>query len=47
MTNQLALALGLLIVAALIGDISVYGDEHIVFLGKKLYALIDWLAFWR
>ena len=47
MTNRIALVLGLLIITALVADIFVFGDAHILFLGKKLFALIEWVAFWR
>lgn len=47
MTNQLAVILGGTIIAALIADIALFGDEHLLFLGKKLFDLIEWLAFWR
>lgn len=47
MTNRLALVLGLLILGVLLADILIYGADHLVFLGKKLFDLIDWLAFWR
>ena len=47
MTNRLALIIGFLLVAALVLDIILFGTEHVVFLGKKLLELIEWLAFWR
>ncbi|MES0827189.1 hypothetical protein [Ruegeria sp. SCP11] len=47
MTNQIAIWLGLLIVGGFIVDYAIFGPEHLVFLGKKLYAFLDWLAFWR
>ncbi|MBW4708577.1 hypothetical protein KX928_12360 [Roseobacter sp. YSTF-M11] len=47
MTNGIALVLGLIIVALVAVDIMIYGTEHVVFLGKKLFELIEWLAFWR
>jgi hypothetical protein len=47
MTNRLALVLGLLILGVLLADILIFGADHLVFLGKKLFDLIDWLAFWR
>ncbi|MBY6065738.1 hypothetical protein KUW17_03240 [Leisingera aquaemixtae] len=47
MTNRIALYLGLFLIAAAIIDIALAGDRHMIFLGKKLFALIDWLAFWR
>lgn len=47
MTDRIALYLGLLIVGAVGIDILLFGTEHLVFLGKKLFELIEWLAFWR
>ncbi|QBF32228.1 hypothetical protein [Thalassococcus sp. S3] len=47
MTNTIALVLGVLIVGALTADVMLYGSDHIVFLGKKLFELIEWMAFWR
>ncbi len=47
MTDRLALFLGLAIVAALAGDLLLFGADHLIFLGKKLAALIEWIAFWR
>ena len=47
MTNQIALWLGALILGAVLLDVLVFGTEHLVFLGKKLYSFLDWLAFWR
>ncbi len=47
MTDRIALGLGLLIVAAVGIDVFVYGSDHMVFLGKRIYELIEWLAFWR
>ncbi len=47
MTNQLALILGGLILTALLLDIAIFGDEHMIFLGKKFADLLHWIAFWR
>lgn len=47
MSNILALVLGLLILGAIAVDIVMFSSEHIVFLGKKLSAFIEWMAFWR
>ena len=47
MTNPIALVLGLMILGALILDVLLVGNTHIVFLGKKLAELIEWMAFWR
>lgn len=47
MTNRIAIALGLLIIGAIVLDVLAFGTEHLVFLGKKLAELIEWVAFWR
>lgn len=47
MTNQLALTLGVLIALAVAIDVTLYGDVHLLFLGRKLFHLIEWLQFWR
>ncbi|MDC0656548.1 hypothetical protein N6L27_00880 [Leisingera sp. SS27] len=47
MTNRIAIYLGLFLITAAVIDIILFGDTHMIFLGKKLFALIDWAAFWR
>ena len=47
MTNTLAIILGIILVGALTADYLLFGSEHFIFLGKKLFGLIDWMAFWR
>ena len=47
MTTNIAIGLGLIIVALLVADVSLFGTDHLVFLGKRLFELIDWIAFWR
>lgn len=47
MTNRIAIFLGVLILLALVIDWLLFGSEHLVFLGKRFAALIEWLAFWR
>ncbi|MBD3662979.1 hypothetical protein [Sulfitobacter aestuariivivens] len=47
MTNRIALALGFLVIAALVVDVSLYGTQHLIFLSKKMLELIEWIAFWR
>ncbi len=47
MTNQIAFWLGLLIVAAIGIDMVLYGPEHMIFLGKKFWEFLEWIAFWR
>jgi hypothetical protein len=47
MTNRSAFILALILIAAITVDVMIYGSEHIVFLGKKLADLLEWMAFWR
>ncbi len=47
MTNRIAFVLALFLIAALVTDIFYFGTEHVIFLGKKLFELIEWIAFWR
>ncbi|WP_170791063.1 hypothetical protein [Ruegeria lacuscaerulensis] len=47
MTNQIAIWLGFLILGAACLDYALFGPEHFLFLGKKLYAFLDWIAVWR
>lgn len=47
MTNRIAIFLGLFLIAAVVVDVVFYGNEHLIFLGKKLFELIEWIAFWR
>ena len=47
MTNLIAIVLGLILITALAVDTMFYGTEHLIFLGKKMLELIEWVAFWR
>jgi hypothetical protein len=47
MTNQIAVVLGLLILAALALDAQLYEWSNTLFLARKLMDLIEWMAFWR
>jgi len=47
MTNKISLVLGLLIIGAIAIDLVLFGTSHLVFLGKRLFEMINWLAFWR
>ncbi|MEP3688772.1 MAG: hypothetical protein ABJN05_16945 [Sulfitobacter dubius] len=47
MTNSIAIVLALVIAGAMLVDIYSYGAEHMIYLGKKLFDLIEWIAFWR
>jgi len=47
MTNQIAIGLGIVIVAAICGDLFVTGGDNLIFLGKKFDEFLEWIAFWR
>ncbi len=47
MTHKIAVWLGSLILLALVLNVLMFGDTHMVFLGKKLLELTHWMAFWR
>lgn len=47
MTNQIAIGLGLLIVLALGLDAVLFDWANSVFLAKKFWNLMDYVAFWR
>ncbi|GAA4225121.1 hypothetical protein J4E08_01930 [Sagittula sp. NFXS13] len=47
MTNQLAIVLGLMIALLFGVDFLMFDGEGTLFLARKLYWLIDYLAFWR
>ncbi|CUH81701.1 hypothetical protein TRM7557_03565 [Tritonibacter multivorans] len=47
MTNRIAIGIGLFLCLALTLDVLLFGDQHIVFLGKKFIDLLHWVAFWR
>jgi hypothetical protein len=47
MTNRLALALGFAILAFGLLDLALWQGANLLFLARKLYWRIDWLAFWR
>ncbi|MEP5730069.1 MAG: hypothetical protein ABJL67_11950 [Sulfitobacter sp.] len=47
MTNLIAIILGIILIIAIALDVTLYGNEHLIFLGKKLFELIEWIAFWR
>ena len=47
MTNQIAIALGLLILIGLGIDWQYFGWEGTLFLARRLTDLIEWLKFWR
>ncbi|SDG24938.1 hypothetical protein [Alloyangia pacifica] len=47
MTNRIALWLGALLILAFAVDVLLYDTRHLVFLGRKIFNLLDWVAFWR
>lgn len=47
MTNQIALYLGLVILAAIGLDFLVNGGEAVTFLAIKFFDLVEWVAFWN
>lgn len=47
MTNTLALFLGFAIIAAIGLDIFLFDAANLLFLARKMFVLLDWLAFWR
>lgn len=47
MTNTIALILGLLILCGIAVDVLMFGNEHLLFLSRKFFDLLDWVAFWR
>jgi hypothetical protein len=47
MTNSIALALGLVVVALLAIDLAWFGGEGSLFLAREGLGLIEWLAIWR
>lgn len=46
MTNSIAIGLGLAILAVVAANLA-FGWELHIFLGRKLVAVIEWMAFWR
>lgn len=47
MTNKLAILIGLAVLCLIGLDIFAFDGANLLFLGKKLFWLIEWLAFWR
>ncbi len=47
MTNKIAIALGICLLAGLFYDTVQNGGANIIFLGKLGLRLIEWMAFWR
>lgn len=47
LTNALALALGLILLAALAADLMLNAGAASLFLARRFVGLVDWAAFWR
>lgn len=47
MTNRIALWLGAVLIGLIAIDVILFGTEHLVYLGRKMVDLIEWMAFWR
>lgn len=47
MTNQIALALALIVIALFVIDATFFGGGLPISLGKRFAGLIEYLSFWR
>ncbi len=47
MTDRIALALGIGLIGLLVADFAVNGGEATLFLTRKLFVFVEFLAFWR
>lgn len=47
MTNRIALVLALIITGLIASDILLNEGANVLFLMRKIWKLIDWMAFWR
>ena len=47
MTNRIAIVMGLIIVALIVLDATMNESEATIFLLRKFWALIEYMAFWR
>ncbi len=47
MTNTIAITLGVLILGLIATDVLLFDADNMLFLGKKMVDLIEWMAFWR
>lgn len=47
MTNRIAIVIGLMAISLYLIDAAFWGGHMPVFLGRKFYELLDWVAFWR
>ncbi len=47
MTNRIAAWLAALLILAIALDVTLFDSRHLLFLGRKVFILLDWMAFWR
>ncbi len=47
MTNTIALILALLILGGIAVDVTFNDTDNLLFLSRKFFELLDWVAFWR
>lgn len=47
MTDRIALFLGVALVGAILIDLAANGGEALLFLVRKFFVFIEFLAFWR
>ncbi|WP_278921529.1 MULTISPECIES: hypothetical protein [Pseudophaeobacter] len=47
MTNKIAIWLGLFLCVMILADLLFNDGIALLFLAKKFYVLLDWVAFWR
>jgi hypothetical protein len=47
MTNQIALAIGLLLLALIGLDLAANDGAGLMFTARKFLDLVEWVAFWR
>ncbi|MGH1369271.1 MAG: hypothetical protein ACRBCL_11710 [Maritimibacter sp.] len=47
MTNKIAIGLLVLIIAFILLDVVLWGGQSPLFLARKFFVFLDWIAFWR
>jgi hypothetical protein len=47
LTNRIALWIGLVLLVAIIADLSLNSGAALNFLARKFLHMIDWVVFWR
>lgn len=47
MTNRIAFIVFVLIGLGIVADVMLNDSKALLFMGKKLFDAIEWLAFWR